>query len=72
MVLMAFTHSAAGFTWIAGVAVLLFSALLVFDTWRMRNVYGPDDYVMAAVHIYLDLLNMFLFILSLLSGNRKN
>jgi len=72
MVLMAFTHSAAGFIWIAGVAVLLFSALLVFDTWRMRNVYGPDDYVMAAVHIYLDLLNMFLFILSLLSGNRKN
>jgi len=35
-------------------------------------VFGPDDYVMAVVSIYLDLLNMFLFILSLLSGNRKN
>lgn len=72
MVLNSFFGSAAGFTWIAGVGVLLFSGLLVFDTWRLRNVYGPDDYVMAAVSIYLDLLNMFLFILSLLTGNRKN
>jgi modulator of FtsH protease len=70
--LMMFTHSTAGYTWLAGVGVLLFSGLLVFDTWRIRNVYGPDDYVLAAVNIYLDLLNMFMFILTLLSGNRKN
>jgi modulator of FtsH protease len=72
MLLNAFIGSAAGFTWIAGIGVLIFSGLLVFDTWRMRNLFGPDDYVLAAVSIYLDLLNMFLFILSLLSGNRKN
>jgi FtsH-binding integral membrane protein len=70
-IIMAFTGSTAGYTWFASVGVLLFSGLLVFDTWRMRNLYGPDDYVPAAVSIYLDLLNMFLFILSLLSGNRK-
>ncbi len=72
MLLMMFTGATSGFTWISGIAVLLFSGLLVFDTSRLRNVYGPDDYVMAAVNIYLDLLNMFIFILSLLSGNRKN
>lgn len=71
MLLMMFTHSTAGYTWIASIGVLLFSGLLVFDTWRMKNQFGPDDYVMAAVNIYLDLLNMFLFILSLLSGGRK-
>jgi modulator of FtsH protease len=70
--LMAFTHSAAGYTWYASIGVLLFSGLLVFDTWRLRNVFGPDDYVLAAVSIYLDLLNMFIFIISLLGGNRKN
>jgi FtsH-binding integral membrane protein len=57
--------------WIAGATVLVFSGLLVFDTWRLRNVYGPDDYVMAAVSIYLDLLNMFMAILSLLGGGRR-
>lgn len=71
-VIMMFTHSTAGYTWLASIGVLLFSGLLVFDTWRLRNVYGPDDYVLAAVNIYLDLLNMFMFILSLLSGGRKN
>ena len=34
----------------------------MFDTWRMlrSGMYGQDDYVLAAVSIYLDLLNMFL------------
>jgi FtsH-binding integral membrane protein len=72
MLLNSFFGSAGGFTWIAGIGVLIFSGLLVFDTWRIRNVFGPDDYVMAAVTIYLDLLNMFMFILSLLSGGKRN
>ena len=57
--------------WIAGGTVFIFGGLLVFDTWRIRNVYGPEDYVQAAVSIYLDLLNMFLAILSLLGGRRE-
>jgi FtsH-binding integral membrane protein len=48
------------------------SGLLIFDTWRLRNVFGPDDYVVAAVSIYLDLLNLFLFILRLLGGGRRS
>lgn len=58
--------------WIAGASVLVFSGLLVFDTWRLKNVYGPDDYIIAAVQIYLDLLNMFMAVLSLLGGNRRS
>ena len=71
MLLNAFFGNATGGLWIAAVGVVLFSGLLVFDTWRLRNVYGPDDYVPAAVNIYLDLLNMFLFILQLLGGGRN-
>lgn len=56
--------------WLSGMTVLIFSGLLIFDTWRIRNVYGPDDYVDAAVSIYLDLLNMFMAILHLLGGRR--
>lgn len=56
--------------WLAGVTVLVFSGLLIFDTWRIRNVYGPDDYVPAAVQIHLDLLNLFLGILRVLGGRR--
>jgi len=56
--------------WIAGATVLVFSGMLVYDTWRLRNQYGPEDYVIAAVQIYLDLLNMFTAILRLLGGRR--
>lgn len=65
-----FQNATAGL-WIAGATVLVFSGLLIFDTWRLRNVYGPDEYVQAAVAIYLDLLNMFLAILHLLGGRRE-
>jgi FtsH-binding integral membrane protein len=66
-----FFQNAAVDLWLASVAVLLFSGLLVFDTWRLRNFYGPDEYVGAAVQIYLDLLNMFMAILRVM-GNRRN
>ena len=56
--------------WLAGITVLVFSGLLVFDTWRIRNVYGPNEYVGAAVQIYLDLLNLFLAFLRIFGGRR--
>lgn len=71
MLLNLFFNNAAVDLWLASVAVLLFSGLLLFDTWRLRNFYGPDEYVGAAVQIYLDLLNMFMAILRIM-GNRRN
>lgn len=59
--------------WLAGGTIFVFGGLLVFDTWRIlrTNQYGPDDYVPAAVSIYVDLLNIFLAILRLLGGRRS-
>jgi FtsH-binding integral membrane protein len=68
-----FFPSVGGSMWISGAGVLVFSGLLVFDTWRITRSgqLTDQDYVFAAVTIYLDLLNLFLFILSLLSGDRR-
>ncbi len=71
MVLNFFFRNQTADLWLASATVLVFSGLLVFDTWRLRNVYGPDDYVAAAVNIYLDLLNMFLAVLRILGGRRS-
>ena len=70
-VLSFFFHNTTVNLWLASVTVLLFSGLLVFDTWRLRNIYGPEDYVGAAVQIYLDLLNIFMAVLRL-TGNRRS
>jgi modulator of FtsH protease len=69
-----FVGSALASLYIAGATVLVFSGLLVFDTWRIvrSGQYGPDDYVPAAVNIYLDLLNLFLAIITLLGGRRRD
>ena len=68
-----FIQSTAASLWISAATVLVFSGLLVFDTWRIlrSGQYGPDDYVPAALNIYLDLLNMFLAIVNLLGGGRR-
>lgn len=61
--------------WLAAGTIFVFGGLLVFDTWRIvrSGAYGEDDYVPAAVQIYLDLLNIFLAVLQLLGGgNRRN
>jgi modulator of FtsH protease len=59
--------------WLAAGAIFVFGGLLVFDTWRIlrSGAYGEEDYVPAAVQIYLDLLNIFLAILQLLGGGNR-
>jgi len=74
MILNSFIGGVAGAMWISAIGVMIFSGLLVFDTWRIvrSGAYTKDDYVLATVAIYLDLLNMFIFIVSLLgNGNRR-
>jgi modulator of FtsH protease len=73
MILNLFFQSVGVGLFISAAGVFVFSGLLVFDTWRLvrSGAYGQDDYVFAAVTIYLDLLNLFMFILSLLGGRRR-
>lgn len=68
-----FFQSSLASLYLSGATVLVFAGLLVFDTWRIlrSGQYGADDYVPAAVNIYLDLLNMFLAIVNLLGGRRN-
>ncbi|MBB3346823.1 Bax inhibitor-1/YccA family protein [Sphingomonas sp. BK069] len=62
------------------VGVLLFAGLTAYDTQRTKSLYfqvagyGPEmvgkAVVMSALSLYLDFINMFLFILRLFGGNR--
>lgn len=58
------------------IGTLLFCCYIVYDTQMIvggrhhKFQFEIDDYVFAALNLYLDIINLFLFILSLL-GNRK-
>jgi modulator of FtsH protease len=57
-------------TWISAVGVLIFSGYIVYDTGRLVDTYWrvPGAYIHCAVSLYLNILNLFLNIASLLSG----
>jgi FtsH-binding integral membrane protein len=50
---------------------MLMCFLIVFDTARLTGKYiDTDESMLASVELYLDFINLFLYILSLL-GNRR-
>jgi FtsH-binding integral membrane protein len=50
--------------------VLIFSGFVLYDTSQIMLRLAPEDAVMGAVSLYLDFINLFLFILRLLSSRR--
>ncbi|KAJ1461380.1 inhibitor of apoptosis-promoting Bax1-domain-containing protein [Pelagophyceae sp. CCMP2097] len=50
----------------------IFSGYIVFDTWLITQKLGYDDYILAAVTLYLDLINLFLYILQILARNDRS
>jgi FtsH-binding integral membrane protein len=64
---------------ISVVGVLIFAGLTAWDTQRTKAMYSyvagtPDEgrvKIMAALNLYLDFINMFLFILRLFGSNRN-
>jgi len=46
---------------------VLFSGFIIYDTWMVTERLDPDDYIEAAIELYLDIVNLFLSILQLLS-----
>ena len=39
---------------------------IIYDTWMILNKFGPDDYIMASIQLYLDIINLFLYLLEIL------
>jgi hypothetical protein len=63
---------------ISALGVLVFAGLTAWDTQRIKEMYGAMDdgtlagrkAVMGALRLYLDFLNLFLFLLRFLGGRR--
>ena len=70
MLLGVFVHSAALSLAVASVGVLLFSGYILYDTSRLLR--DPEaDAVSAALRLFLDVINLFLFLLRILSSSRS-
>lgn len=56
----------------AGFGVLLFSGYTLYDTYMICNRLSPDEWILAVVSLYLDVINLFLSILRLLNSTQDN
>ncbi|KAL5984557.1 hypothetical protein ACLOJK_018662 [Asimina triloba] len=53
----------------SGLGALIFAAYLVYDTDNLIKRFTYDEYIWASVILYLDILNLFLYILQLLRSS---
>jgi len=68
----------SGLDWlIAVVGVLLFAGLTAYDTQRLKELFQRSETsanlpLVGALTLYLDFINMFLFLLRILGGRRRD
>lgn len=48
------------------VGAILFSGYILYDTSEILHRLGPDDYIEASISLYLDIINLFLYLLEIL------
>ncbi|KAF0297440.1 ATP synthase subunit beta, mitochondrial [Amphibalanus amphitrite] len=61
----------------ASLGALLFSVYLVVDTQMMmggkhKYTISPEEYIFAALNLYLDIINLFLYILQIVAAANRN
>jgi len=50
----------------SAVGALIFAGYILYDTSLIVHNYGPDDYIEASINLYLDIINLFLYLLEIL------
>lgn len=51
---------------------LVFCGFIIFDTHIIMHKLSPEEYIMASVNLYLDFINLFVYILRIMQAARKN
>lgn len=59
----------------ASFGALLFSVYLIYDTQMMmggdhKYSLSPEEYIFAALNLYLDIINIFIYILTIIGASR--
>lgn len=75
--IMMFTRSQTAHTILAGFGALLFCAYLIYDTQMImggnhKYSLSPEEYILGAITLFLDIINIFLYILRILGAASKN
>ncbi|TRY57559.1 hypothetical protein DNTS_023500 [Danionella cerebrum] len=56
----------------AGAGALLFCGFIIFDTHLLMHKLSPEEHVLASINLYLDMVNLFLYVLRILDSLKKH
>ena len=70
------TPSRTTYIFYASLGAFVFSLYIVLDTQMMlggdhKYSLSPEEYVFAALNLYLDIINLFLYLLAIIGSMRK-
>ncbi|XP_026466552.1 protein lifeguard 4-like [Ctenocephalides felis] len=63
-----FTHSTIFELVLCSFGALIFSLFLLYDTHVMMTTLSPEEYILATINLYLDIVNLFIYILRILQA----
>ncbi|NXN18526.1 LFG4 protein, partial [Indicator maculatus] len=55
----------------AAAGALLFCGFIIYDTHLLMHQLSPEEYIIAAINLYFDFINLFLHLLNLLEAFNK-
>nr|XP_033815524.1 protein lifeguard 4 [Geotrypetes seraphini] len=55
----------------AAAGALLFCGFIIYDTDLLMHKLSPEEYILAAINLYLDIINLFLHLLRILEAINK-
>ncbi|NXW29257.1 LFG4 protein, partial [Phaetusa simplex] len=55
----------------AAAGALVFCGFIIYDTHLLMHKLSPEEYILAAINLYLDIINLFLHLLRLLEAFNK-
>ncbi|XP_078446635.1 bax inhibitor-1 family protein [Wolffia australiana] len=67
-----FPFGSTGTAIFGAIGALIFSAYIIYDTDNLIKRFTYDQYIWASVTLYLDIINLFLFIMDLLRGMQSD
>jgi len=56
----------------AGAGALLFCGFIIYDTHLLMHQLSPEEHVLASINLYLDIVNLFIYILRILDSMKKH
>lgn len=55
----------------SAVGAVLFCGFIIYDTHQLMHKLSPEEYILASINLYLDIINLFLYLLRFLEAFNK-